>query len=101
MPLDPAKKNSLPTKGTEDAASGSFFDRAYARSAATAATRAIRWIGYFCTVIGVLLNALSVFALISDPFHTWRRMGCALWIIGLLITGYGLIRFSRESRATD
>jgi len=94
-------ENSVLTEGPNRAAPRSFLGRFYARSGATAATRAIRWIGYFCTAIGVSLNALSVFGLISDPFHTRRRVGYAVWMIGLLISGYGLIRFTRESRETD
>ncbi len=60
-------------------------------------TLKIRWIGYICNVIGIVLFDSSLMAWLKDPVHIWRRVGLSIWLVGMVITGYGLLRYTRES----
>jgi type II secretory pathway component PulF len=60
-------------------------------------TLKIRWVGYICNVIGIVLFNCSLWGWLTDPSHMWRHLGLSIWLVGTVISGYGLIRFTRES----
>ena len=90
--LNLAKKDSAEDHG-RDATGFTGARSFYERSGVNPATRRIRWIGYICFVLGFCVYSAGKFGWVS---HTSTLAGYITWGIGLLISGYGLIRFTRE-----